>query len=227
MTSQEPDWRRQPQPAYGQPSYRHAPPPVAPPKRKRRRWLVAIPVLLLVVPALLAGYLYLTYSRSVGAPPIADPVPAQCEMPGELLDQVGTPSWQGGPLRVDGKVRGVTCEWVAAEEENVRLRRLSVTVDRHPSAGSAKKAVSAIAKELGDGTAEQDGVGDQAMVRSVDGVANLVARRGRVVVGLEIAGSDKGFFSGLLGDEASSPVPAAQLRELSIAVAQELFAPTG
>lgn len=102
-----------------------------------------------------------------------------------------------------------------------------MNVDRHPSAGSAKKAVAARAKEFGDGAAEQDGVGDQAMVRSTDGVADLVARRGRVVVGLEIAGSDKGFFSGLLGDEASSEVPAVQLRELSIAVAQELFAQPG
>lgn len=201
-------------PGYGQPV----------PGKRRRRWLRPVLVTLLVVPLLLSGYLLLTYNRSVGAAPIADPVPEQCQVSAEVLRSAGAPSWQGGPMSMSGEVQGVTCNWVAAEAESVRQRRLTATVNRHPSGPAAKKQVLTRANGLGDGTTEQDGVGEQAVVWSSDGIVTLVARRGPVVVTVEISGADKSFFSGLLGDDVKSEPPAAQLREQAIAVARELVA---
>lgn len=103
---QPPGWQQQNPQAYGppqeyRPTARYLPQdgqrPPAP--RKKRRWLKAVGVLLIVVvllAGLVAGYLLLAYNRSVGAPPIADPVPEQCTLSSAVLARAGTPSWQGG-----------------------------------------------------------------------------------------------------------------------------------
>lgn len=238
-------WQQQPPPGYGQPAgapppgyrqqpvhgqhpqYRHGPPlppPGPPPPKKRRRapWVVLGVVFGVLL--LLAGYLFLTYSRSVGAPASAEPVPPQCAASAGLLAQIGAPSWQSGPIHSSGKLQGVSCRWVAADDENVAQRNLSVNVDDHGSVKAAAKQVSTRSKGFGTGTRELDGVGDQAFVWSSDGIVSLVARRGQVTFDLELTGSDKSFFSGILGDSVETEVPAAQLEDAAIAVVKELAA---
>lgn len=180
--------------------------------------------LLVGVVLLLSGYLLLTYLRPVGIPPSAEPVPEQCQVSAELLARVGTPSWQRGSLHSSDEMQGVSCRWAAAEDENVRQRRLRVTVYRHAPAGAAEKYLTERADDFGDRTVDQDAVGDEAITWSSDGIASLIARRGQIVVDIEVTGSDKSFFSGVLGDSVETEVPATELRELAIAVAQELIA---
>lgn len=230
---QPPGWHQQ-RPGYGQqpgyqqrpPSYGPPPPPPVPPPRKRktgRRIGIVLGVLLLLA-GMVAGYLYLVYNRSVGLPPSADPMPAECELSAELLARVGAPSWQSGPLRDRGNgVRGVSCRWAAAEEENVHERMLTVDVDRFPTAKAAKVYRTERAKQLGTDEDLKD-VADGASLYSSEGDAWVVARQHRTVFYVQLAGSAKGFFSGILGDDAETEMPAAQARELVLAVLEELTA---
>lgn len=222
-------WQQQPPPGYGQahgqhPQYRHGPPqpPPGPPPKKRRRapWIVL--GILFGVLLLLAGYLFLTYSRSVGAPPSAEPIPPQCELSAGLLAQIGATSWQSGPLRDSGKVKGVSCRWVAAEDENVDERMLTVSVLVFPSAKAAKKQVATRAKELG--ADEKVDVADQMLLDAGEGDSFGIARKGKTVFDFQLAGSAKSFFSGILGDSVETEIPAAQAREWAIAVVTELAA---
>lgn len=215
---QPPGYRPPPSAAY------HRPPTAGPPRRprSRRRWPFVVLGLVLVAVLLVGGYLALVYYRSVGASPRAEPVPEECELPAELLAEAGTPSWQSGPLRMRGGVEGVGCEWVAAADENVRKRRLLVTVDHYPSPDAAEEAlVERTAKD--ESLVEQDAVGDKAFVRAVDGAAVLVGRRGKTLVDVQLGGSDKTFLSGLLGESEEVAAPAGRLRELTIAIGRELL----
>lgn len=176
-------------------------------------------VLLLI--GLVAGYLLLAYNRSVGAPPIADPVPEQCTLSASVLARAGTTSWQGGPLFAGGKGRsGVNCRWVAAEDESIRMRRLTVQIVDYESAAAAKKRLKSRAKGLQAEPLEGDAA--DAVVVSADGAATLVARAGEMVFEIEYVGSDKRFFSAITDDEVA--VPAAEAQAAAQAVVDELVA---
>lgn len=193
-----------------------------PPRKRKagRRIGIGFGVLLLLA-GMAAGYLYLVYNRSVGLPPSADPMPAECALSAELLARVGAPSWQSGPLRDRGDgTRGVSCRWAAAEEENVHERMLTVDVDRFPTAKAAKSYRDERAEQLGTNEELPD-VADGASLYSSQGDAWVVARQHRTVFYVQLAGSAKSFFSGVLGD-VGAEIPAAQARELVLAVLQEL-----
>lgn len=236
MTAQGPTWQAASGPgrpsspaAYRQPpptaAYRR-PPTAGPPRRPRPprpRWPFVLIGVVLGAVALVGGYLALVFYSSVGVAPLADPVPEECTMSAELLAEAGTPSWQSGPLHMRDGVEGVSCRWVAGPDEHVRKRQLSVEVDRYHAKPAAQEAVVELTAGRG-GMSELSDVGDEAFVRAVDGNAELVARRGRTVVAVQLAGSDKTFFSGLLGESEDVAVPAERLKKLVVAVGRELLA---
>lgn len=191
-----------------------------PPRRKNRRVVKVIGVMLgipLLLAGLLVGYLFLAYNRTVGAPPNADPMPPECVISTTVLHRAGTPSWQSGPLRA----RGVTCRWTAAEEENIRQRMLTATVEDYGSIKSARAQVAKRAKELA-GARKHQGLGDQAVVSSSDGTAIVIAREGGVIVQVEYHGSDKTFTSAVFGEDVA--LSAVLAEESARAVVQELLA---
>lgn len=222
-------WGPQPQPppGYGpQPPYPPQPPPgYGPPPKKRgggRVVVIVFGVLVLLGAAGGAGYLWLEYTKPVGAPAISQKPPAECALPAEVLRGVGAPSLQYGhepdlePEELDGSgFQSFSCEWSAAAGETIKKRELRVSIKVHYSqdADPVEQAVAGyqetIAKSRGVFRKRGD-IGDEAVViYESETSGTVLGRKGATVFMVLFYGKDKTFFQLGEGIGKDSAVAAA------------------
>lgn len=193
----------QPPPGYGPPGY-------GPPPKKRRGGRVVVivfGVLVLLGAAGGAGYLWLEYTKPVGAPAISQEPPAECALPAEVLRGVGAPSLQYGhepdlePEELDGAgFQSFSCEWSAAAGETIKKRELRVSIKVHYSQDTdpVEQAVAGyqetiaesrgVFRKLGD-------IGDEAVViYESETSGTVLGRKGATVFTVLFYGKDKTFF---------------------------------
>lgn len=175
-----------------------------------------------------AGYLWLAYTKPVGAAAISQEPPAECALPAEVLSGVGAPSFQRvtkpdlEPEHLD-KVDSlrIDCQWSAAAGETIKQRELDVTVEVHIASDGApaEQAVSGYQKHTAARVIrELDDVGDEAaVVYESEKSGTVVGRKGATVFVVDFYGKDKTFFQ--FGEEIGKDQAVRAAIEVAKAVA--------
>lgn len=189
---------------------------------------------LLAVLGLFVGLPVYQYFRSVGEPPVDEPVPALCRLDSGVLARAGVPSWQGArtsswQLPASAELR---CRWVAGQGEHVRERRLEVKVvdfvgpfGRSAPLDRAREHFRQGAEFYARPSGEHEiveSLGDEALFyrdfgASAFQVAGILVRAGARVYDVSYTGSDKA-----LTDLRRMPEGEAEaaVREIGAALAE-------
>lgn len=216
-----------PQPGFPPPGY---PPagygaPVPPPKKKRTGLIFGIigGVVVLLGAGIPLGIIAGDYYAGTGATPSSAPVPAECQVPADVLAKAGFPSFVlGGNGSQDlPNLKQVGCSWKPGPDENVRDATMHVQITRY-SGETARERANGDFMPTKPAIPPTDvrGIGDKAaLVRlatdSAFSGAELHVLKGTTVVILEISGWDKGFFS-------NSPMPQEESDAAVQAVGAEI-----
>ncbi|MEV6879748.1 hypothetical protein [Amycolatopsis sp. NPDC051128] len=226
----QPGYPQQPgYPPPGHPPQGYAPPgygaPAQPPKKKRTGLILGIVVGVVVllgagIPlAIFAG----DYFASTGAAPSSSPVPAECQVPAQVLEKAGFPSFTlggQGDQNLPG-IKQVGCTWKPGPDENVRDATLHVQITRYSGENAREQADDRFMPvRPGIAPTTVRGIGDKAaLVRlateSAFSGAELHVLTGTTVVTVEVSGWDKGFFS-------KSPIPQQEADDAVKTVATEI-----
>jgi hypothetical protein len=185
-------------------------PPMPPPKKKRTGLIFGIigGVVVLLGAGIPLAIFASDYFKSTGATPSSSPVPAECQLPPEVLAKAGYPSFVlGGPSaqNVPG-LKDMGCNWKPGPDENVRDAQLHVQITRYSGPDARRRAGEAFMPTKPEiAPTDVRGIGDKAaLVRlatdSAFSGAELHVLKGSTVVIVEVSGWDKGFFS-------NSPMP--------------------
>ncbi|RSM36217.1 hypothetical protein DMA12_41130 [Amycolatopsis balhimycina DSM 5908] len=222
------------QPGYPPPGYPqqgYPPPgyggPVGPPKKKRTGLILGIvgAVVVLVgagIPlAIIAG----DYFASTGAQPSSSPVPAECQVPAQVLEKAGFPSYAGtSPVGTSSPLPGlkqIGCGFKPGPDENVRDATMSVRIVEYSGEDALQQAKDNFMPTRPEvAPTEVRGLGDKAalvhlVTKSAFSGAELHVLKGTNVVTVEVNGWDKGFFS-------NSPIPQQESDDAVKAVAAEV-----
>lgn len=215
------------QPGYPPPGY---PPagygaPVPPPKKKRTGLVLGIigGVVVLLGAGIPLGIFAGDYFASTGAAPSSSPVPAECQVPAEVLEKAGFPSFVlggQGPQNLPN-LEQVGCSWKPGPDEYVRDATMHVQITRYTGENARERANGDFMPTRPEiAPTDVRGIGDKAaLVRlatdSAFSGAELHVLKGTTVVILEVSGWDKGFFS-------NSPMPQPESDATVQAVGAEI-----
>ncbi|UOZ09770.1 hypothetical protein [Amycolatopsis sp. WQ 127309] len=218
-------------PPPGYPPHQGYPPPgyggpQQPPKKKKTGLIVGIvgAVVVLLGAGIPLGIFASEYYASTGADPVSSPVPAECQIPPQVLAKAGFPSFVSGNPGAAATVPGlkqIGCGFKPGPDENVRDATLNVRVVEYSGEGAAQQAKNNFMLYKPETPPiEVRGLGDKAalvrlITQSAFSGAELHVLKGTTVFTVEVTGWDKGFFS-------NSPIPQQEADDAVKAVGAEV-----
>ena len=223
-----------PQPGHPPPGYPqqgYPPPgygaPVGPPKKKRKGLVLGIVggVVVLLGAGIPLGIFAGDYFAGTGAQPSSSPVPAECQVPAQVLAKAGFPSFAGtsavGTSSSPPGLKQIGCGFKPGPDENVRDATMSVRIAEYSGERALQQAKDSFMRTKPEvAPTEVRGLGDKAalihlVTKSAFSGAELHVLKGTNVVTVEVNGWDKGFFS-------NSPIPQQEADDAVKAVAAEV-----
>jgi hypothetical protein len=212
-----------PQQGYPPPGYGG---PMQPPRKKKTGLILGIvgAVVVLLGAGIPLGIFASDYYASTGAAPVSSPVPSECQIPAQVLEKAGFPSFAGtntgGAASVPG-LKQIGCGFKAGPDENVRDATMNIRVVEYSGEGAAQQAKNGFMPTKPEvAPTEVRGLGDKAalvrlITQSAFSGAELNVLKGTNVFTVEISGWDKGFFS-------NSPMPQQEVDDAVKAVGAEI-----
>jgi hypothetical protein len=212
-----------PQQGYPPPGYGG---PMPPPRKKKTGLILGIvgAVVVLLGAGIPLGIFASDYFASTGAAPVSSPVPSECQVPAQVLEKAGFPSFAGtnagGAASVPG-LKQIGCGFKPGPDENVRDATMNVRVVEYSGEGASQQAKNNFMPTKPEvAPTEVRGLGDKAalvrlITQSAFSGAELHVLKGTNVFTVEISGWDKGFFS-------NSPIPQQEADDAVKAIGAEI-----